>query len=88
MCLAEDHDNARRLAKGLAGLGLEVEGTPETNIVMFMTQRADALIEALSARELLLSDMGPNRVRAVTHIDVDSEAIDEALRRVADALRS
>ncbi len=86
--LAEDHDNARRLAKGLAGLGLEIEGTPETNIVMLRTKRADALIEALSERELLLSDMGPNRVRAVTHINVDSEAIDEALRRIADALKS
>ena len=86
--LAEDHDNARRLAKGLAGQGLEIEGTPESNIVMFRTPGAAALMEALCARELLLSDMGPNRIRAVTHIDVTSEAIDEALRRIADALKS
>ena len=65
-----------------------VEGTPESNIVMFRTPGASALMEALRARELLLSDTGPNRIRAVTHIDVNSEAIDEALRRIADALRS
>lgn len=87
--LAEDHDNARRLAKGLAALGLEgLEGTPETNIVMFTTQRSDALIQELGARDVLVADMGPNRIRAVTHLDVSSEAIDEALRRIADALKS
>ena len=75
------------LAKGLEELRLAVERTPETNIIMFHVPRASALIEALRGRGVLLSDMGPNRLRAVTQLDVTSDAIDEALRLIADVLK-
>jgi threonine aldolase len=86
--LAHDHDNAKRLAKGLEDLGLAVERAPETNIVMFQTPGAPALVDSLRARGVLVSSMGPNRIRAVTHLDVETRAIDEALRLVAAALRA
>ena len=85
--LAEDHDNARRLAKGLAGIGIEVEGTPETNIVMFSAANAAALSRTLQKRGVLVSVMTARRIRAVTHLDVDAAAIDRALEEIAKALQ-
>ena len=85
--LAEDHDNARRLAKGLAGIGIEVEGAPETNIVMFSAANAAALSRTLQKRGVLVSAMTARRIRAVTHLDVDAAAIDRALEEIAKALQ-
>ena len=57
--LADDHDNARALAEGLA----EIDGC-----------RVD------------LGAMGPGRIRAVTHLDVDRAAIDAALVAIREAV--
>lgn len=92
--LAEDHQNAARLAAGLGGLpGLEVdpEGV-ETNIVAFRVAdpRWDApgLAAALRAAGVLCNAMGPRAVRMVTHKDVVRADVDEALDRVEGALRA
>ena len=85
--LARDHDNARRLAKGLEEMGVAVEATPETNIVMFSTPNPGALIRGLRKRGVLVSATTAQRIRAVTHLDVDATAIDTALERIANALR-
>jgi threonine aldolase len=84
--LVEDHAHAQLLARGLAELGLEVEGTPETNIVMFRV--ADAAFHA-RAREhgVLLSRTDPDRLRAVTHLDVTAADVEEALERIRLAVR-
>ncbi len=86
--LAEDHANARRLAEGLAaidGIALPL-GMPETNIVFFDprgTGKSPAQIcEALLARGVRMVPMG-SRVRAVTHLDVSTEQIDEAIAAVS-----
>ncbi len=84
--LAEDHENAQRLAAGLSRLGLEVEPPPETNIVMFGFEDAPGLSRALRARGVLINPTGPRRLRAVTHLDVSSEDVDEALARIEPAL--
>jgi threonine aldolase len=77
--LAEDHDNARALADGLAELpGFEVL-EPETNIVLAEVPDAPALVGALSERGVEVTPMGPTRIRCVTHLDVDRAAIDRAL---------
>jgi threonine aldolase len=80
--LAEDHANARRLASGLAALGLEVEGTPETNIVMFRVAEPGAFQRAARERGVLLSRTSPRGLRAVTHLDVGAVDVDEALARI------
>jgi threonine aldolase len=80
--LAEDHANARRLAHGLAELGLEVEGTPETNILMFRVANETAFQREARARGVLLSRPDPGRLRAVTHLDVSAADVDEALDRL------
>ena len=84
--LAEDHANARRLADGLIHLGLAVEPLPETNIVLLKHPRALAFAAALGQRELLINPVNAATLRAVTHLDVRTADIDEALGRVAEVL--
>lgn len=90
--LAEDHANARRLAEGLAGIdGIRLaHGMPQTNIVYFdvgATGLAPAeFVTGMAQRGLRLS-AAAGLVRAVTHLDVSTAQIDEALQRVAGYLR-
>jgi threonine aldolase len=74
--LAEDHENARVLADGLAGLGLDVV-KPETNIVIFSAPAG--FTEQMAERGVELSGTPDGRARAVTHLDVDRSQVDAAL---------
>ena len=80
--LADDHANARRLASGLAALGFDVAGSPETNIVMFRVAAPGAFQAAARERGVLLSRTSPRSLRAVTHLDVGAADVDEALERI------
>jgi threonine aldolase len=82
--LADDHANARRLAEGLRSQGYSVEA-PETNMVFFHVDGSDAFQRATQARNLLINPVAPGRFRAVTHLDVTEEDIDEVLARIANA---
>ena len=85
--LAEDHANARALAEGLAALpGVSIDpAAVETNIVIFEVPDAPALEHALAADVDVLA-IGPRRVRAVTHLDVDRAQIELALEAIAARL--
>ena len=86
--LADDHANARALAEGLAELS-EVEidvGTVETNIVMFDVPDAVGLCDRLGEAGVLMGPLGPRRVRAVTHLDVDAAGVERAVAAVREAL--
>jgi threonine aldolase len=85
--LAEDHANARRLARGLAALGFTPDGEPETNIVMFRAADDPPFQQAARERGVLLSRAGPGRLRAVTHLDVPRADVDEALDRLKPLAR-
>jgi threonine aldolase len=74
--LAEDHENARVLADGLAELGLDVVA-PQTNIVIFSAP--DGFTQRMAERGVELSGTPDGRVRAVTHLDVDRSQVEEAL---------
>ena len=81
--LAEDHANARTLARGLAGLPgilLDPQGV-QTNIVIFEVADCPAqeFIQALKAKGLLVTYPGGKRVRMVTHHGIGADAIGEAL---------
>lgn len=78
--LAEDHANARRLAKGLADLGWEVN-QPESNIVLAATPDAEATLTALKRVNVLAVPMG-GKVRFIPHRDVTAKDIDEVLSRI------
>jgi threonine aldolase len=80
--LAEDHDNAERLAAGLSGIaGLEVE-PPQTNMVFarIAHERAAALADHLRREGVLV--LPGARLRLVTHLDVDRNGIERAAQAV------
>ena len=83
--LAEDHALATRLADGLRGIeGLAVE-TPQSNIVFVdlvgaAREQSAALLEHLKAQGVLIT--GLYRLRFVTHLDVDTHAVDRAVAAV------
>jgi threonine aldolase len=90
--LAEDHANARRLAEGLAPLpGIELDpSTVETNIVVF-----DVAPDRMTAKDLVAKmaeagvdfyPIGPQTCRLVSHMDVSSAQIDEAIVRFRKVL--
>ena len=79
--LVEDHANARRLAEGLRERGFDVDGTPETNMVMLRVLDSKAFLGAMARKGVLMGPMGSGRVRAVTHVDIDANDIAQALER-------
>src|SRR3954454_15470475 len=86
--LADDHENAQALAEGLAGIdGIDIDpATVETNIVVFGHPDPRGLCAALERADVLMGTVGPRRVRAVTHLDVDRTNIDTALAAVRRAI--
>lgn len=92
--LARDHVNARRLAGGLADAGLPVDpSATETNFVVLdagtLGATAEGAAAALAAEGVLLSPAGrPGCLRAVTHLDVSAEDIEQAIAGAARALRT
>ncbi|HET9483804.1 MAG TPA: GntG family PLP-dependent aldolase, partial [Xanthomonadales bacterium] len=91
--LAEDHVNARALADGLARIeGIAIDpSSVETNLVYFTLAGragidAKALCERVLARGVRIGAMGPNLLRAVTHLDVSSDDIGAAIAAVREAL--
>jgi threonine aldolase len=81
--LADDHANARILARGLSQMpGLIVE-EPETNLVFFDTRdaglTADELAERIRLDGVQVSTVGKYRVRACTHLDVDRAGVELAI---------
>jgi threonine aldolase len=78
--LAVDHENAATLADGLAELGWQVS-KPETNIVLAtVPDLSDTLRRLTEIGVLATSTVG--QVRLVTHRDVSSADITEALYRI------
>ena len=99
--LAEDHANARRLAKGLAALDGVVSpggiaqpepgrldpGRVRTNFVVFKVERdRAAFLDALRARNVLMVEYPYGQVRAVTHYGIGADDIDSALEAVEAVL--
>ncbi len=85
--LADDHANARRLAAGLEHLGFRVDPPPETNMVLFDVAEGARFREALRQRNVWIDPMGVGRFRAVTHLDVSRNDIDDALDRIEQVVK-
>ncbi|MGJ5204537.1 threonine aldolase family protein [Bradyrhizobium sp. HKCCYLR20261] len=88
--LAEDHANARALARGLSQIqGIEVQ-EPETNLVFFKPDGAgvsgDRMVSELRKRGVLLAMMD-GRIRACTHLDVSAAMIEETIGHVREIVR-
>jgi threonine aldolase len=86
--LHEDHANAKFLAEGLVGLpGIEIDPTrAQTNIVIFDVSgtgmSASEFTHKLAEKNLLAGTADPQRVRFVTHMDVNREACERAIAAV------
>lgn len=77
--LSEDHANAGRLAAGLVAMGLDADA-PQTNMVFVkIPQERVAALGAHLAQAGVVVLPGA-RMRLVTHLDVDAEGIERALK--------
>jgi len=89
--LAEDHDNARRLASGLSGIpGITILHEVQTNIVNFETSlkiSGSDFIQMMNSRDVKISYRSVNKCRVVTHRMVTTDDIDDALNRIDIALK-
>jgi len=101
--LADDHDNARRLAEALAGMpGIVSPGDiaqpgdgpldPSrvlTNFVLFRVERdRAAFLEAVRAESVLLEWFPHGQIRAATHVGIGGPEIERTIEAVRAALRS
>ena len=90
--LAEDHENARRLAEGIARIpGLHVDvSTVRTNIIYFDIEAehitAEQLRVGLEREGIKALSTGPRRFRLVTHYGIDAEDIDRTLAVINDVM--
>jgi len=84
--LAEDHARAKRLAEAIAempGFSVNLQ-TVQTNMVYVHTVRPAVEVErALAAQGVLCIALDPQRLRLVTHKDIDDHAIDYAIAAFA-----
>lgn len=92
--LAEDHRNAKRLAEAIAELpGVHIDrATVETNIVLFDIDprlgTAAEFVARLREGGVWMLALGPQRVRAVTHLDVSAEQIEQAIGVMHEVCRA
>ena len=88
--LVDDHANAKTLAEAIAQLpGVDLDAAEvETNIVYFrVTSRpAEQLVRELDDAGVMILALGPDLCRAVAHLDVSGEQIDEAIAAMGRVL--
>ena len=87
-----DHENAQLLAQGLAqipGIGVQPDKV-QTNIVLYdvgATGLASTqFLKRLAERQVLGGPVDARRVRMVTHLDVDRNDIEQALRIIGEVV--
>jgi len=89
--LAEDHENGRLLADGLATIGgISIDPAHvRTNIVIFTVQDWEVrdFLNALSAESVLALPLSPDRVRMVTHYGIERSDIEQAVEAIRRAMR-
>jgi len=91
--LAEDHENAKLLAKGLIELGMEVDmSSVQTNMVYFNIP--PSLIDAQefskkinSFQEIKTNSPSGNKIRLVTHYGIEKEDVEYFLGKVKEVLK-
>jgi threonine aldolase len=89
--MAEDHANAKRLAKGIENApGIEIDiDAVETNMVRFLigdlgissSEFVERLIERAGVR---VSAPGPTLIRAIPHLDISEQDVDDAGLAICD----
>lgn len=86
-----DHENARKLAVGLAAIsGVDLDPKKvQTNIVIFSVRgmTSSEFLEALRERRILALPVDAARVRMVTHLHIDSAGVEAAVGAVTEVLK-
>jgi threonine aldolase len=87
--LADDHAHARMFAEGIsqiAGISVDLDAV-ETNLVFFEIPEnwgtAAQFAERMSLHGVKMYDLGPQRLRACTHLDIDAPQIASAVDVIA-----
>jgi threonine aldolase len=90
--LAQDHENARRLAEGIARterLSIELNKI-QTNIVYFNIAddkfTAETFVRQLAGRGIKILQVGPRRLRVVTHYGINTDDINLALAALNEVM--
>ncbi|MFB5676047.1 low-specificity L-threonine aldolase [Paenibacillus terreus] len=90
--LAEDHENAKKLALGLSDIpGISCDHhAVETNIVFFRVTDPrftwERLVEELRHKGVFVDELGHGRIRAVTHAGTSSRHIEQAVAVIKETL--
>ena len=92
--LGIDHANAKRLAEGLSpipGIAIDPKRV-QTNIVIFAfsdsRMSSSYFIGELKKRDILALPVDAVRVRMVTHLEIDSNAVDKAVAAASEIMKS
>jgi threonine aldolase len=91
--LAEDHANAKKLAKGLAQMpGISINPDHiHTNIIFFEItledMKPEKFVQQLDASGIRMLPVGAGKVRAVTHYQITSEDIDQTLDVISKVMK-
>ncbi|MBA2767968.1 MAG: low specificity L-threonine aldolase [Sporichthyaceae bacterium] len=88
--LAEDHKRARRLAETVAAAapGALDPSEVDTNIVVIRVPDAKALVAACRERGLLIGALDATHARALTHLDVGDDEVEQAGQVLSEVLAS
>lgn len=83
--LVEDHRRARQFAEqvgALPGLTIDMESV-QTNIVIIDVSKTKktpgTILKKLRSKNVLLTESGPSSIRAVMHLDISDNDLDEAI---------
>lgn len=91
--LAEDHKRAKRLVTALSEIrGIQINPEEvQTNIVIFKVvpekMGIPEFLEELRKRGVLALGFGPNRVRMVTHKDIDDNDVERAITVINEVMK-
>ena len=90
--LADDHANAKKLAKGLTaipGFSIDPDQIP-TNIIFFEVTREgmtpEEFVQRIDSEGVRMLPVGSQKVRAVTHYHITSDDIDQALSVISKVM--
>lgn len=89
--LAVDHFLAHDLGEAfsmLPGVEVDVEAVQTNMVLLQVACSASDLTSALERQEVAILSTGPHTLRAVTHLDLPPDSIDEIPRRLRVALQS
>jgi threonine aldolase len=91
--LEEDHKNARRLAEGMAKInGIKVDlDAVQTNMVRFdisdLGASDELFVQKLRESGVLVSVMGKNSIRMVTHRGIEKAHIEKAISAIDSVVK-